>query len=149
MIKLEINRQYQVKKISQGWLETVVRVFQQEVKISGQWDLSLVFVDEAIIRKFNRLYRKKNKSTDVLSFEEKKDNFILPANSRRSLGEIMICIPVARRQAVKSGATLKQEVTRLFIHGLAHLAGFEHEGVSMAEANKMFSLEEKIWQKLY
>lgn len=85
----------------------------------------------------NRTFRRKNISTDViaLSFFEKnmQDSFI---------GEIFICVPVARKQAKKFKQTFKKELQFLFIHGLLHLFGYDHK--NKTDENRMNDLCCKI-----
>jgi len=78
----------------------------------------LVFCCEQTIKRLNSDYRKKNSITDVLSFGF--DDFDY-------LGEIYICVPKADEQRKEYGLSLDEEVQRLFVHGLFHLLGFDHE----------------------
>jgi len=80
--------------------------------------LSLAFVSKEEIAKLNKKFRKKNKPTDVLSFELKDDGF---------LGEIIICPEVVKENAKKDGITAKKEMMKVFIHGILHLCGYDHE----------------------
>jgi probable rRNA maturation factor len=85
--------------------------------------------------------------TDVLSFAARDEKFVDP-NQGGDLGEILICLPQARRQVRDYGWNLDQELARLLIHGLAHLLGYEHEDVDPKTAAKMRNFEEKIWRQL-
>ena len=85
-------------------------------------DVVLVFAGDATDRRLNRLYRRKDKTTDVLSF---------PLNGRseggrRHLGDIVISVPRARRQAAALGHGLEAELAYLAVHGFIHLCGYEH-----------------------
>jgi probable rRNA maturation factor len=86
--------------------------------------LSLSLVDDEAIRSLNHEYRDKNKATDVLSF---------PLEDTRSrdrehlLGDVVISVDTARRQAADYDAPLQRELYRLLIHGLLHLKGHDHE----------------------
>lgn len=80
-------------------------------------DLSLVFFKEPKMRELNRIYRGKNKATNVLSFPEEEFG----------LGELVLCPAVIRKDAAKYGITFKAELCRIFIHGLLHLAGYDHK----------------------
>lgn len=104
---------------------------------------SLAFIGETAMKRINRAYRGKNQATDVLSF-------VSDAAERRvgDWGEILICPAVAENQAKRFDATLDQEIARLLIHGLAHLIGYEHEDVSERTAQKMFSFEAQVREKL-
>lgn len=99
--------------------------------------VSLGFVTEKEIRRLNAKYRKKNRVTDVLSFSD---------GEAGALGEILICYPQADRQAKIAGHSKRKEVLFLFIHGLLHLFGFDHE--RKADAVRMFSLQTRILNRL-
>lgn len=108
-------------------------------KLAIKKNISIVLVKDKKIQELNRIYRKKNKVTDVLSFGD--------WNDKEFLGEIIICLPQAKRQAKKYNTTLKQELTRLLVHGILHLAGFDHEQSKLKE-KKMFKLQEEIIEKI-
>ncbi|HEY6327336.1 MAG TPA: rRNA maturation RNase YbeY [Candidatus Cybelea sp.] len=85
--------------------------------------LSLTLVGDAAMRTLNREYRGKDRATDVLSFSlDGAAN--LPAE--RLLGDVVISVDTARRQAQEYDATLQREIYRLLIHGLLHLMGHDH-----------------------
>lgn len=75
-------------------------------------EVSLALVGETEMKKLNKQYRGKNKSTDVLSFD---------------YGEIIICVPVAKTQAKAHNLSFTKEVNLLFTHGLLHVLGYDHE----------------------
>ncbi len=87
-------------------------------------DLSLVLVNDRRMRELNRTYRGKSSTTDVLSFEGPPNP--LP-RMPRFLGEIVISVPRAHRQALTAGLTPEDELSNLLIHGICHLLGFDHE----------------------
>ena len=88
--------------------------------------LSLVFVSREEIKKLNKKFRKKNRATDVLSFN---------LNEPKHLGEIVICPDVVKENARKIGVSAKSETMKVFIHGILHLLGYDHE--KDAQANIM------------
>lgn len=85
-------------------------------------EVTLAFVGERAIRTLNRKWMKKDKPTDVLSFPlgEKA------ADGRFYLGDIVIAVPVAARQARAKGHALDRELRLLAIHGFLHLLGYDH-----------------------
>ena len=90
--------------------------------------LSLTLVGDAAIRELNREHRGKDAATDVLSFPlfepgERAQRSALP---ERMLGDIVISIDTARRQAAEYDAPLQRELERLLIHGILHLLGHDH-----------------------
>jgi probable rRNA maturation factor len=80
--------------------------------------VSLNFIDDRLMKKLNRKYRKKNKTTDVLSFN---------LNEEGMLGEVYISIPQAKRQAKEYNCSLDRELVRLTEHGILHLLGYTHK----------------------
>ncbi|MGA8098065.1 MAG: rRNA maturation RNase YbeY [Candidatus Cybelea sp.] len=87
--------------------------------------LSLSLVSDAAIRTLNRKYRGRDAATDVLSFPlDETSNRKLPETL---LGDVVISIETARRQAGEYDASLQREIYRLLIHGLLHLKGHDHE----------------------
>jgi len=87
----------------------------------------------------NRIYRHKDYVTDVLSFEEDRKT--------TEIGEIIVCVSQAKRQAQTFSHSLEKEILRLVLHGYLHLSGYDH--VKNKEALVMEALEEKILQKYY
>ncbi len=76
--------------------------------------------------------------TDVLSFEE--------SGSGSFIGEILICLSRARKQAKEVGRSLKNELAKLLLHGYLHLIGYDHE--KLTDAKKMEKIEDDILRKL-
>jgi probable rRNA maturation factor len=89
----------------------------------AQAELSLVLTDDATIQQLNRDYRGIDSPTDVLSFAQQEAEG--PAGS--ILGDLIISLPTARRQARERGHSLAVEVRMLMVHGLLHLLGYDHE----------------------
>jgi len=96
-------------------------------------------VGERLITSLNRKYRKKNKSTDVLSFSS-KEGFGVEDDS--DWGDIFICVPIVEKQAKEQKISFKEECLRMIIHGVLHLAGYDH--ITKKEEKEMFGLQEKI-----
>ena len=94
-------------------------------KVLGKkYELSLVFIDKKESKKLNKLYRKKDKPTNVLSFPISETS-----------GEIFIDLDTAKVQAPEFGMNFKKFVKYLYIHGLLHLKGMDH-GDTMEKAEK-------------
>lgn len=102
--------------------------------------LSLSLVDDCKIRRLNRLHRGKDSATDVLSFPLVTADE--PAVGERLLGDIVISLDTARRQAEAYDATLQDEVQRLLIHGVLHVMGHDHE--RKAERARMLAEERRL-----
>ena len=106
-------------------------------------ELSLALVGDREMRPLNAKYRKKNKTTDVLSFPAD------PAMCSEAglLGDVIISIEQAKRQAKERKTSLKIEMATLLIHGILHLLGYDHER-SERQAKIMASLERKLLRHL-
>jgi len=108
--------------------------------------LSLSFVGDAAMRRINREHRGKDKTTDVLSFPM-YDPFAVPKRPTADdpellLGDIVISVAVAKRQAAAYAATLDDEIERLLVHAIAHLLGHDHE--EAAERTRMLREERRL-----
>jgi len=98
-------------------------------------ELSIILVSDRRIRTLNERYRKKNRATDVLAFPLAMDGAGQPrCSSRRQqvqppklLGDVVISLSTAQRQATALGHGLHEEVARLLVHGILHLLGYDHE----------------------
>lgn len=82
--------------------------------------VSITLVGDAMIRKLNREYRRKDRPTDVLSFP------LGDGAQRQLLGDVVISVATAKRQAAEYDATPQREIERLLIHGILHLLGHDH-----------------------
>ena len=115
-----------------------------DVKENYEIDVSLV--DDETIHQINRDYRNVDRVTDVISFafNDDKDpaDQINSLEVQKMLGEILICLPQAKRQAAEIGNTLERELSFLFTHGLLHLLGYDH--MTPEDEAIMFPLQEKI-----
>ena len=87
-------------------------------------ELSIALVDDATIHELNREYRKKDKPTDVLAFPLFEP---VPAKRTGMLGDVILSIDTARKQAKKHRRPLLGELTMLLAHGLLHLLGHDHQ----------------------
>lgn len=94
-------------------------------------EFSVAFVSDRRMRELNKFFRGKDATTDVLSFPHVPDEWnagILPAMSEaKFLGDIVISIEQAARQAEENGLTLEAELKQLMLHGVLHLCGYDHE----------------------
>jgi probable rRNA maturation factor len=106
-------------------------------------EVSIAIVDDDTMRNLNRKFRKKNKTTDVLTFPA-DDSDADPNASGRPLGDIVISIDQARRQATDQKHSLAIEVRYLILHGILHALGYDHE----TDAGEMNALELKVRQEV-
>lgn len=119
----------------------VVRAFRQAVPKARGVAVTVALVDGATSRRLNRAARGVNAPTDVLSFPA-GDEPDWPKLAEPWLGEVVICYPIAVRQARACGHPIRREVVELLAHGLAHLAGFTHD--TPKAAKRMVALETTI-----
>lgn len=123
----------------ENFFMSILKTVSQFVEYNDEAELSIVLTDDITIQKLNLEYRKKDHPTDVLSF---------PIDDEM-LGDIVISLDTAERQANEADITLTREVAFLFIHGFLHLLGFDHE-TSEDDAEEMYDLQEDIlkeWEK--
>lgn len=94
-----------------------VKKLLMEEKTKGE--LSITFCDDRMIHALNKKYRKKDKPTDVLSFEF--------GDKHKIIGDIYISVPTAIRQAKEHNVSLLEELARLAMHGTLHVLGYNHK----------------------
>lgn len=104
-------------------------------------DLAVVLVDDDAIHELNRRYRRKDKPTDVLAFAMREGT--RAPGDEAVLGDVVISLDTAARQARRRRRTLQAEVQTLLIHGVLHLLGYDHER-SAAEAARMRRKEREM-----
>lgn len=99
-------------------------------------EVSVLFCGDSAMRRLNRTYRRKDRTTDVLSF---------PSNgSGGFLGDLIVSAPEARRQARKSRSAYPKVMEKLLLHGLLHLLGYDHE----TDRGEMDELEGRLRRRL-
>jgi probable rRNA maturation factor len=101
-------------------------------------EVHVLLADDATLKRLNRTFRGKNVATDVLSFPAGD------ANGSGVAGDLAISLETAERQAVRFGHSLRDEVRVLLLHGVLHLAGFDHE----ADAGEMAAREAELRREL-
>ncbi len=106
----------------------------------GDSELSIVLTGDDQIQDLNRVYRRKNKPTDVLSFSQREGE--LGDRAGGLLGDIVVSVPTARRQAKVAGRDLSSELTMLLAHGLLHLVGWDHD--TLAKDRRMRRETERL-----
>src|SRR5579863_3162717 len=104
-----------------------LREAQAAVRLRGM--VTVLLTTDAAIRRLNRRFRGKNRATDVLSFPamEAASRQVSKSAGQQIAGDLAISVETARRQAVEQGHALAVEIKVLVLHGLLHLAGYDHE----------------------
>src|SRR2546421_377930 len=104
--------------------------------------VTVAFVSDRAMRELNRMWRGKLATTDVLSFPAEQAEFEKAEGLR--LGDVVISIDQAARQAKEHGLSFENEVAQLILHGLLHLSGYDHE----TDRGEMNRLELKLRKRL-
>jgi probable rRNA maturation factor len=135
-----VNRQRRHKIDDEVWRRFAERVCRA-IYPTGR-DATIVFVSDASIRKLNRQFRGKDYPTDVLSFTAHPEKF--ETENQSNIGEVVISVERAAAQAKQNGLSLTNEIQQLMLHGLLHLAGYDHE----TDNGEMNRLELKLRKRL-
>ena len=130
------------ESLSEGRLAEVARRVL-EAEGTPPCELSVAVTDDETVRRLNREYAGEDAVTDVLSFSQREgEEFVAPPEGAPPLGEVVIAYPQAARQAAERGHTADEEVTRLLVHGVLHLLGYDH--AELDEARRMREREEAL-----
>ncbi|NPA13536.1 MAG: rRNA maturation RNase YbeY [Aquificae bacterium] len=143
MNKILISKDIYDREITKKYIKEITEGILKQLNLDGV-EVSITLTDNDTIQQINKEWRNKDKPTDVLSFpiDEKP-----PKYKYRILGDVVISLPYAKKQAEEIGYPYKDEVLRLLIHGILHLLGYDHE-VCPAEAKRMFDLQDRIFNRL-
>jgi probable rRNA maturation factor len=128
-----------------GALRGLLRRCLDSGQASPETGLGLVLAGDRLVRRLNREWRGKDRSTDVLSFPAGDPPPLPPGADESSclhLGEIVISVPRCREQAAEQGVDPGVELARLVIHGVLHLLGYDHE--EAGERARMQARERKL-----
>src|SRR3982751_2723029 len=128
-----VNRQRKVRVDCERW-----RAFAAEALKgvpAGGAGVMIAFVSDRAMRELNRMWRHKAGTTDVLSFGAEQDEFERAEGER--LGDVVISVEQAARQAAEHELRFDEEVAQLILHGLLHLCGYDHE----TDSGEMNALE--------
>jgi len=111
-------------------------------------ELGILFVGDQRMRGLNRRYRGQDRSTDVLAFamREVRTPYAI-GHKPNTLGDVVISVSAAWRQAKEAGQSFDEEIARLLVHGILHLCGYDHER-SEKEARRMHRRERMILRLL-
>lgn len=136
------------RRVTKKWLERVAREVCAAEAVAYPAALGVVITDDEAVRELNRRWRGMDRTTDVLSFSLQEGDAEFPPDPEGviQLGEVIISLPQAQRQAERRGHSLRQEITLLTVHGILHLLGYDHE--RPAERKKMRVREAEILSRL-
>jgi probable rRNA maturation factor len=135
-----VNRQRKLPLDCGRW-ETFAAKALKVVPADGA-GVTVVFVSDRAMGELNRRWRGKRGTTDVLSFPAGQDEFERAAGAM--LGDVVISVERAARQAAEHGLSFEREVEQLILHGLLHLCGYDHE----RDGGEMNALELRLRRRL-
>lgn len=140
-MKIDIQNLQNIEKIDK---DRIIRCAAHALDIMGEDDveLSLVLVNDMYIRNLNWKYRKKDLATDVLAFPMRDSRGL----SGPVLGDVVISVETAKREARKRKKTFQEELDLYFVHGILHLLGYDDE--KPRARKKMKTKEQEILKLL-
>lgn len=135
-----VNRQRKMQMEGERWRAFAERALKV-VPAKGA-GATLAFVSDRLMRALNNRWRGKRGTTDVLSFPSEQEEF--EKGEGLSLGDVVISVEQAARQAAEHGLDFENEVEQLILHGLLHLCGYDHE----RDGGEMNALELRLRRRL-
>ena len=135
-----INRQRRRAIDVKLWREFAAKVLK--VAPANGAGVTIVFVSDRAMRELNWRWRGKRGTTDVLSFPAGQEEF--EKGEGLSLGDVVVSVEQAARQAAEHGLDFEGEVRQLILHGLLHLCGYDHE----RDGGEMNALELRLRRRL-
>jgi probable rRNA maturation factor len=150
-MQIEISNQQEKMTVTQAIEDRIIEVLEETARVHEVDDLaevSLMFTDDETIHEMNREYRCIDRPTDVLSFalEEGEEEEIYGGPEENLLGDIIISVETATRQAEEYGHSVEREMAFLALHGMLHLLGYDH--MEEEERQEMRAQEEAILASL-
>lgn len=124
-----------------GYEEDAGQVAARALEVLGEaGELSVLLVGDDRMAELNRNWRDRSGPTDVLAFAQREG----PALGEEGLlGDVVICVPTAQRQAAERDQEAGREIEELLVHGILHLLGYDHER-SADEARRMFAKQAEV-----
>lgn len=139
---IPVNKKYE--EIIQKVLETC---FKEENLYDYKIYISVILADEKNIKAINKEYRNIDKVTDVLSFPMfEKDEIETAKIQEEVLGDIIVCMPVVKKQAIEYEHSEEREFAYMLVHGFYHVMGYDH--IKENDKKEMRAKEENILSKL-
>ncbi|MBH0207080.1 MAG: rRNA maturation RNase YbeY [Nitrospira sp.] len=128
----------------------LVELAQRVLSVAGeaQSELSLELIGDRRMRRLNRDYRQRDRTTDVLAFSTREA--VVPKGlscPTSLLGDVVISLPTAIRQARAGGRSVDEELAILLVHGVLHLCGYDHER-NAHEAERMSRREQAVLRRI-
>ncbi len=135
-----VNRQRRRQVDIERWREIAGKALSA-IGAKGE-SATIVFVSDRAMRDLNHRFRGKSWTTDVLSFPSARETFEQPEEV--SLGDVVISVERAAKQAVENNLSFEEEIAQLILHGMLHLCGYDHE----TDEGEMNRLEVRLRRRL-
>jgi probable rRNA maturation factor len=135
-----VNRQRKLQLDCERWRAFATKALK--VVPAGGAGVTVAFVSDRAMRELNRRWRGKRGTTDVLSFPVEQEEW--EQSEGRTLGDVVISVECAAKQAAENGLTLEDEIAQLILHGLLHLCGYDHQ----TDKGEMNALELSLRRRL-
>jgi probable rRNA maturation factor len=144
-MKLQIKNSQNKIKIDKRTIRSTVLKILKNLDCADK-EISLSFIDDEKIKQLNKQYLGKDKATNVLSFSLLEGEYgnINP----QILGDVIISVETAQRDALYGKLTADQEIDFLIIHGILHLLGYNHENTTKKEIKKMRQKEKELFNAI-
>jgi len=150
MIEIDFISKFEEFNDYEGRYQKITEVTLDHLGLDFSPVISISFVDNKYIHKINKKYRDVDRETDVISFafldDDVNKDATLHSKSIVPLGDIYISVDKAKEQAESYGHSLERELSFLYVHGLLHLLGYDHQNEE--QEKEMFSIQEEILNKL-
>lgn len=135
-----VNRQRKMPLDCEGWQAFATKALK--VAPAEGAGVTVAFVSDRVMRELNWRWRGKRGTTDVLSFPAAQDEF--EKFEGKTLGDVLISVEQAARQAAEHDLEFDREVAQLILHGVLHLCGYDHE----TDEGEMNRLELRLRRRL-
>lgn len=150
-MQIELSNQQEKLTVTQEMEDKIIEVLEEAARVhdvNDMTEVSLMFTDDETIHEMNREYRGIDRPTDVLSFalEEGEEEEIYGGPEENLLGDIIISVETAVRQAEEYGHSVEREMSFLALHGMLHLLGYDH--MEEEERQEMRAQEKAILESL-
>ncbi len=144
-MKAVLENRQRATRLDLRRLRTILRRIAEQIPW-GDRELSIVFLDDAGIRVLNRQYLCRDRPTNVLAFAMNEGEW--GGVNPHILGDLAISVETALAQAVRADMPVEDVLAFYMIHGILHLTGYDHEGVSREEVRRMEEKEDEVFFRL-
>ena len=144
-MKIQIENRQSLYKIDKRKIRGTVSGIFKILNCTNK-EISIVLTDDETIKSLNHQYLGRNKPTNVISFSMQEGEYgnINP----KIMGDVIISLETAQRDAAKGHLTFQQEIDFLLIHGILHLLGYNHENTSRKKAVEMRQKETEVFNQI-